>query len=99
MSKKGGGAMLTNIEEPAVRMAEIERLVNYFRETLEKGFVDDQSAIGIHLTSYVLRPTLFSKEGAARRRRVFCPCGLHNPQAAGRNVACPCGLHSETEGK
>jgi len=41
--------MLMNTEEvTAVRMAEIERLVNEFRETLEKGFADDQNTMGIN---------------------------------------------------
>ena len=38
-----------NTEElTAVRMAEIERLVNEFRETLEKGFANDQNTMGIN---------------------------------------------------
>jgi len=41
--------MLKNTEElTAVRMAEIERLVNEFREILVKGFTDDQSTMGIN---------------------------------------------------
>jgi hypothetical protein len=38
-----------NTEElTAVRMTEIERLVNEFREMLEKGFADDQSTMRIN---------------------------------------------------
>lgn len=41
--------MLRNTEElTAVRMAEIERLVNEFREMLEKGFKDIQNTMGIN---------------------------------------------------
>jgi len=41
--------MLRNMEElTAVRVAEIERLVNEFREKLEKGFVDAQNAMRIN---------------------------------------------------
>jgi len=41
--------MLRNTEElTAVRMAEIERLVNEFREKLEKGFANAQNAMGIN---------------------------------------------------
>ena len=41
--------MLKNTEElTAVRMSEIERLVNEFRETLEKGFADAQNIIRIN---------------------------------------------------
>ena len=48
-SLMGGEAMLRNTEElAAVRMTEIERLVNEFREMLEKGFADAQNIIGIN---------------------------------------------------
>ena len=48
-STKGGEAMLRNTEElTAVRMAEIERLVNEFREMLEKGFADNQNPMRIN---------------------------------------------------
>jgi len=41
--------MLRNTEEQAaLRMAEIERLVNEFREKLEKGFMDVQNTISIN---------------------------------------------------
>ena len=41
--------MLRNTEElTAVRMAEIERLVNEFREKLVKGFASAQNAMGIN---------------------------------------------------
>ena len=41
--------MLMNTEElTAMRMAEIERLVNEFRETLEKGLDDDQGTMRIN---------------------------------------------------
>jgi len=41
--------MLRKTEElTAVRMAEIERLVNEFREMLEKRFADDQNIIRIN---------------------------------------------------
>lgn len=41
--------MLRNTEElTAVRIAEIERLVNEFREVLEKGFADAENILGIN---------------------------------------------------
>jgi len=41
--------MLRNTEElTAVRMSEIERLVNEFREILEKGFADVHNTMGIN---------------------------------------------------
>ena len=41
--------MLRNTEElTSVRMAEIERLVNEFREMLEKGFADDMNTMRIN---------------------------------------------------
>jgi len=48
-SAKGGGTMLMDTEEiTTVRMAEIERLVNEFREILEKGFADSQNIMNIN---------------------------------------------------
>ena len=48
-SLMGGEAMLRNTEIlAAVRMSEIERLVNEFREMLEKGFADAQNIIDIN---------------------------------------------------
>jgi hypothetical protein len=44
----GGGIMLRNTEGlTAHRMAEIERLVNEFREKLERGFADAQNIMSI----------------------------------------------------
>jgi hypothetical protein len=46
---RGGDIMLRNTEElTAVRMAEIDRLVNEFREVLEKEFSDAQSSMKIN---------------------------------------------------
>jgi hypothetical protein len=48
-STRGGEFMLNNTEEiSAVRMAEIERLVNEFREELKKGFADAKNVIKIN---------------------------------------------------
>jgi hypothetical protein len=45
----GGEIMLRNTEEiAAVRMAEIERLVNEFREIMERGFADVQNTMSIN---------------------------------------------------
>ena len=47
--KGGSGIMLKNTEEiMAVRLAEIERLVNEFREIMEQGFKDARNIIGIN---------------------------------------------------
>jgi hypothetical protein len=46
---KGGDIMLRKTEEITVlRMAEIERLVNEFRDKLEKGFLNAQDNISIN---------------------------------------------------
>ena len=48
-TERGGDIMLRNTEElTAVRMAEIDRLVNEFREVLEKEFADAQSSMKIN---------------------------------------------------
>jgi hypothetical protein len=48
-SVRGGETVLRNTEELTnVRMAEIERLVNEFREILVKGFTDVQSTMRIN---------------------------------------------------